>query len=69
MRKFWEVKYQYLDDTTDEYVEAAHGYFQTIEECMAFILSNRKHYDIKEVVMNKRYIGTWKVPYTLNGKD
>ena len=67
--KFWEVKFTFIDydwDSEEKREEVA--FFETLEECMAFVISNNS-LDIKNIEFKQRTMGIWKTEYTLNRKD
>jgi hypothetical protein len=66
---FWEVKFKSREDNPDynypEVIVHDSNYFETLEECMAFVLS-QGHLDICDIEFHQRSLGTWKSEYTLN---
>lgn len=67
--KFWEVKFTFIDyDWEKEEKREEVAFFETLEECMAYIISNSS-LDIKNIEFKARTMGTWKVEYTLNSSN
>ena len=67
--KFWEVKFTFIDyDWEKEEKREEVAFFETLEECMAFVISNNS-LDIKNIEFKQRSMGIWKAEYTLNRKD
>lgn len=67
--KFWEVRCSFVDyDWDNEEERELVAFFETLEECMAYIISNRS-LDIKNIEFKARTMGTWKVEYTLNSSN
>ena len=67
--KFWEVKFTFIDyDWDNEEKREEVAFFETLEECMAFVISNNS-LDIKNIEFKQRTMRIWKTEYTLNRKD
>jgi hypothetical protein len=67
--KFWEVKFTFIDyDWEKEEKREEVAFFETLEECMAFIMSNNS-LDIKNIEFKQRSMGICKREYTLNRKN
>ena len=67
--KFWEVKFTFIDyDWDNEEKRELVAFFETLEECMAYIISNNS-LDIRNIEFKERTMGTWKVEYTLNSSN
>ncbi len=64
--KFWEVRFTFIDyDWDNEEKREEVAFFETLEECMAFIMSNNS-LNIKNIEFKQRHMGIWKVECTLN---
>ena len=67
--KFWEVRCTFIDyDWDNEEKRELVAFFETLEECMAYIISNSS-LDIRNIEFKERTMGTWKVEYTLNSSN
>lgn len=67
--EFWEVRCTFIDsDWDNEEKRELVAFFKTLEECMAYIISNSS-LDIKNIEFKQRTMGTWKVEYTLNSSN
>ena len=65
---FWEVKFRHTVSEDGDYPydkQETPNYFSTMEECMAFVLS-QDHLDVSCVEITRRSLGTWKSHIVLN---
>lgn len=68
---FWEVRFKHTKTDENDYstqINEGPNFFSTIEECMAFVLS-QPHLNITDVEFHQRSLGIWKSEITLNAPD
>ena len=68
---FWEVRFKHTKFDENDYpiqINEDPNFFSTIEECMAFVLS-QPHLNITDVEFHQRSLGIWKSEITLNAPD
>ena len=68
---FWEVRFKHTKSDENDYstqIDEGPNFFSTIEECMAFVLS-QPHLNITDVEFHQRSLGIWKSEITLNAPD
>ena len=68
---FWEVRFKHTKSDENDYstqINEGPNFFSTIEECMAFVLS-QPHLNITDVEFHQRSLGIWKSEITLNAPD
>ena len=66
--KFWEVRFKHTIEDNEGYPLQKNeepNYFETVEECMAFVLS-QPHLNITDIEFHQRNLGSWKTTITLN---
>ncbi len=69
--KFWEVRFKHTIEDNEGYPIQKNeepNYFGTVEECMAFVLS-QPHLNITDIEFHQRSLGTWKSEITLNASN
>lgn len=68
---FWEVKFDHAIYDDDGYITMkteGPNFFETSEECMAYVLS-QTHLKVCHIEMTQRAMGAWKSEIILNSKD
>ena len=68
---FWEVRFKHTVEDDEGYPfqkNEGPNFFATIEECMAFVLS-QPHLNITDIEFHQRSLGTWKSEITLNAPN
>lgn len=68
---FWEVRFKHTKSDENDYptqIDEGPNFFSTIEECMAFVLS-QPHLNITDVEFHQRSLGIWKSEITLNAPN
>ena len=68
---FWEARFKHMKSDEDGYamqLDEGPNFFATLEECMAFVLS-QPHLNITDIEFHQRSLGTWKSEITLNAPN